>query len=132
MLDPEPQPGDGPDYHTEHAFWLERNPKREDKVSEEVTSSLTNDTLIRHKVVIRVVEDLAKEGEEPDLFTMHDEIWATWIPKVKYDDSVGSYCYGYWQITGDNTGSEALIVHPYMVEPLKKLLNAIPDMDTDA
>lgn len=22
--DPEPQPGDGPDYHTEHAFWLAR------------------------------------------------------------------------------------------------------------
>jgi len=24
--DPEPQPGDGPEYHTDHAFWLERNP----------------------------------------------------------------------------------------------------------
>lgn len=23
--DPEPQPGDGPDYHTEHAFWLSRH-----------------------------------------------------------------------------------------------------------
>lgn len=26
--DPEPQPGDGPDYHTDHAFWLMRSEKR--------------------------------------------------------------------------------------------------------
>lgn len=25
--DPEPQPGDGPDYHAEHAAWRQRNPK---------------------------------------------------------------------------------------------------------
>lgn len=26
-IDPEPQPGDGPDYHAEHAAWRQRNPE---------------------------------------------------------------------------------------------------------
>lgn len=25
-FDPEPQPSDGPEYHADHAYWLERQP----------------------------------------------------------------------------------------------------------
>jgi len=56
------------------------------------------------------------DDEFPD---MEDRLFAVWHPKPGGEDNlVGDY----WLICGDNTGSQQLVVYPYMVEPLRALL----------
>jgi len=50
-----------------------------------------------------------------------DRLWAVREP---YDEV--STQSGYWLVCGDNTGSQSLVVHDYMLEPLIELLKALP------
>jgi hypothetical protein len=75
---------------------------------------------VQKRPMMRYEIELATDPEFPDCI---DRLWAQKQPEY---DGWG----GYWTICGDNTGSEALVVHPYMIEPLIELLRSLPTEDS--
>lgn len=57
------------------------------------------------------------DEEMPD---WEDRLWGTWLPNAR-----GSSDGGYWLVCGDNTGAQNLIVHPYALDALIDLLQAL-------
>lgn len=53
-----------------------------------------------------------------------DRLWAQWEPRrnIGPDHHWG----GWWLICGDNTGSQNVVVHEYMLDHLIALLQALP------
>jgi hypothetical protein len=51
-----------------------------------------------------------------------DHVDRLWAERPPHMDQWGQW----WTICGDNTGSESLVVHEYMIEPLIELLLSLP------
>lgn len=66
---------------------------------------------------------------DPDA-ELGDEGWVDrlWAVREPVREMHPNYSWGgYWLVCGDNTGSQSLVVHDYMIQPLIKLLNALPN-----
>lgn len=81
--------------------------------------------------VIRVDAVVTETEDDGHIYT--DRVSATWHPEIRSPDGPDGVLRwtsgGYWLVSGDNTGSQNLIVHPHAVGPLRDLLTALMSDD---
>lgn len=92
-------------------------------MSEEiVTHSISTSERLVVQAVVRLEE---RDGDDdPKPWIIHDYLTATWLPKDK--TVVDRYANGdYWLISGDNCGTNELILYPYQLDAMIDLLLAL-------
>jgi hypothetical protein len=66
------------------------------------------------------------DPDEPDEPRWFDHMRASWVPKA-HPDQLGDY----WLVCGDNTGSQQLVIYPYMYHGLRALLDQMEKAHAD-
>lgn len=90
------------------------------------THTIVGEPVPRWEAKIHVTEDIGTD--QP--FEFDEFLTATWhvYHSSSATDGVADPDTGHWLITGDNTGSQQLVVHPYMIPALIDLLRKLAEV----